>query len=86
MGGKIFSLLDIESFDYINLKCDPEISVQLRERYTSVLPGYHMNKKHWNTIMLNGTFSRKELLGWIDDSYQLVFNALPKKIKESAGV
>jgi len=79
--GKIFLLADLENAVSINLKCNPEKAVELREKYHSVQPGYHMNKKHWNTVMLNGTYSRKELLEWIDDSYALVFNSLPAKTR-----
>ena len=57
--GKMFSLLDIESFDSINLKCEPEKAMQLREQYPSVIPGYHMNKKHWNTVNCDGSIPDK---------------------------
>jgi predicted DNA-binding protein (MmcQ/YjbR family) len=82
--GKMFLLTDIENPASLNLKCDPEKAIELREKYDSVLPGYHMNKQHWNTVMLNGTFSRNELFDWIDHSYDLVFNSLPKKVREQA--
>jgi len=79
--GKMFALTDLESFESINLKCDPEISVQLREQYASVLPGYHMNKKHWITVLMDGSISDKVLNQWIDSSYQLVANSLSKSLK-----
>lgn len=79
--GKIFLLTDIVNPVSINLKCDPEKAMELREKYESVLPGYHMNKKHWNTVMLNGNFTKKELLEWIDHSYELIYNSLPAKLK-----
>ena len=79
--GKMFALTDLESFGSINLKCDPEISVQLRERYTSVLPGYHMNKKHWITILMDGSISDKLLKQCIDSSYELVAASLSKSLK-----
>ena len=78
-GGKIFALTDIDLFDSINLKCDPETAIELRERYPSVLPGYHMNKKHWNTIMMDDSIPDPLILKWIKDSYNLVASGLPGK-------
>lgn len=81
--GKMFALADVDEFMSINLKCDPEMAVELRERYEdTVLPGYHMNKKHWNTVMVDGSFNDQELKKWIDHSYALVVSTLPKKLKE----
>ena len=60
----------------------PEKAIELRERYESVTPGYHMNKKHWNTVRLDGSIPNREILEWIDDSYNLVAKGLPKKDKE----
>lgn len=78
--GKMFLLLSLDSNPLqINLKCEPSTAIQLRERYTSVLPGYHMNKDHWNTILLDGAVPRKTVQTWIDESYRLVVNTLPKK-------
>lgn len=77
--GKMFLLASLETIPLqINLKCDPEKAVELREEYSSVLPGYHMNKKHWNTIILDGTVSSNHLLERIDDSYSLVIAGLKK--------
>jgi predicted DNA-binding protein (MmcQ/YjbR family) len=70
--GKIFALVNLEGDQSVNLKCDPALAIELRERYPSVIPGYHMNKKHWNTIILDGTVSDKEVFSWIDHSYELV--------------
>jgi len=81
VAGKMFVLTDIESFDSINLKCDPELALQLREQYESVKPGYHMNKKHWNTIIFDGSIPNDELLSIIDDSYDLVVKGLKKADK-----
>ncbi len=81
VAGKLFCLGDIENFDSINIKCDPEKAIGLREEYTQIQPGYHMNKKHWNTVyfeLLNQELI-KELL---DHSYELVFKSLPKKTRE----
>jgi len=70
--GKIFALLNLEEDLSINLKCDPVFALELRERYTSVTPGYHMNKKHWNTVRLDGSVPDKEIYSWIDHSYDRV--------------
>ena len=81
--GKVFLLtsLDSEAFQF-NVKCDPDKAVELRERYDAVQPGYHMNKKHWNTIIVDGRLSQQLLREMIDDSYNLVVDSLPKKVKE----
>jgi predicted DNA-binding protein (MmcQ/YjbR family) len=77
--GKIFLLASLESIPLqINLKCDPEKVVELREEYEAVQPGYHMNKKHWNTIVVDGSVSIKKIFEWIDDSYNLVVAGLKK--------
>jgi len=80
--GKMFLLtgLDSENLQF-NVKCDPDKAVELREGFSCVLPGYHMNKKHWNTIIVDGTASTKQLKEWIDHSYDLVSASLPKKKK-----
>jgi predicted DNA-binding protein (MmcQ/YjbR family) len=70
--GRIFGLVNLDGDLSINLKCNPVLAIELRERYSSVMPGYHMNKKHWNTLVLNGTISDNEILKWIDHSYDLV--------------
>lgn len=70
--GKIFALASLEGDLTINLKCDPAFALELRERYPEVKPGYHMNKKHWNTISLVGSVPDREILAWIDHSYDLV--------------
>ena len=79
VAGKIFLLTGLEQSDRFNVKCDPEWAVELRERYTEVQPGYHMNKKMWNTIFMTGTLTRKQLLEMIDHSYTEVVKSLPKK-------
>lgn len=79
VAGKIFLLASLESIPLqINLKCDPEKAIELREEYESVQPGYHMNKTHWNTIILDGTVPAKKIFEWIDDSYNLVVSGLNK--------
>lgn len=76
---KMFALTDIEAPLSINLKCDPEIAIELRERYTAVSPGFHMNKKLWNTVLIDGSIDYNLIREWIDDSYRLVVENLPKK-------
>ncbi|MFC1860897.1 MmcQ/YjbR family DNA-binding protein [Chloroflexota bacterium] len=75
--GKIFALADVV-FKRINLKCDPQNAVWLREKYPCVIPGYHMNKTHWNTVVIDGSVDDKLLYRWIDDSYDLVVAKLTK--------
>jgi len=82
VSGKMFALADVESFGSINLKCDPEEAVYLREKYPAVRPGYHMNKQHWNTVEMDGSLSDNLLKKWIDDSYNLVVEKLPKKQRD----
>jgi len=65
-----------------NVKCDPEKAIELREEFPCVQPGYHMNKKHWNTISADGSVNDKQLKEWIDNSYDLVVSGLTKKEKE----
>jgi len=79
--GKIFALMDISDFDGINLKCEPAKAIELREQYHAVEPGYHMNKKHWNTIRLDGSIGWKELKEWTDMSYLLAVEGLPKRLQ-----
>lgn len=80
--GKLFALTDIELFESINVKCDPELAVELRERYAGVLPGYHMNKQHWNTVMMDQSIPDKLILEWVSNSYNLVKSKLPKTKKK----
>jgi predicted DNA-binding protein (MmcQ/YjbR family) len=81
--GKAFLLVDIvEKPLSFNVKCDPEKAIQLREQHSFVLPGYHMNKKHWNTIVCEAGVSKKLLTEWIDHSYEQVVAGLPKKERE----
>lgn len=85
--GKMYCLTGLEHWENgkpaVNLKCDPEKAIQLREKYEgTVIGGYHSNKKHWNTVYLNEDMGDDELLTWIDHSYELVVNKLPKKQKQ----
>jgi predicted DNA-binding protein (MmcQ/YjbR family) len=79
---KIFLLASLEKVPLqINLKCDPEYAVELRERYDSVQPGFHMNKSHWNTVMIDGSIPNSELKEMIDHSYEQVVKGLKKADK-----
>jgi len=75
---KMYALCNIENFESINLKCNPEKAIELREQFEAVKPGYHMNKKHWNTIEINLDMADDELTRWVDHSYNLVVSGLPK--------
>ena len=80
--GKIFLLTSLDTPDFrFNVKCSPEKALELRDQYTCVLPGYHMNKKHWNTIVADGSVPARLLREWVLDSYQLVVESLPKKVQ-----
>jgi Uncharacterized protein conserved in bacteria len=73
VNGKIFLLMRMDNVPLsFNVKCNPDVAIELRERYPCVMPGYHMNKKHWNTIIVDGSVSFKQLKEWIDHSYDLV--------------
>jgi predicted DNA-binding protein (MmcQ/YjbR family) len=82
VGGKIFLLAGIKDGNRFNVKCDPELAVELRERYTEVIPGYHMNKKLWNTVYMDGYLTYKQLHEMIDHSYKLIVESLPKKVRD----
>jgi|SRR5215831_6704687 len=80
VGGKMFGLAALDEVPpAVNLKCDPDLALELRDRYAEVSPGYHMNKKHWNTVELGGAIPADELRKMIDHSYDLVVRSLPKK-------
>jgi predicted DNA-binding protein (MmcQ/YjbR family) len=78
---RMFALTDTLDKFSINIKCDPEKAVELRERYPAVTPGYHMNKKHWNTVQIDGSVSDELLIKWIDESYDLIVAKLPKSVR-----
>lgn len=81
--GKIFLLTSLNSRPLqFNVKCDPEYALELREKYACIQPGYHMNKKHWNTIIIDGTLSSQQLKKFIDDSYNLVSGVKKKNKSE----
>lgn len=81
--GKMFALVAWEEEPLtISLKCEPGQALFLRDLYPAVRPGYHMNKKHWNTVTLDGTIPEDEVRGMIDDSYELVVKSLTRAMKE----
>ncbi len=81
--GKVFLITELNKTPLsINVKCDPEKAIELREKYGCVLPGYHMNKKHWNTIIADGSVKDELLKEWINHSYQLIVEKLTRKEKE----
>lgn len=80
--GKMFCGTNIADYQFINLKCDPEEAIELRERYSEVSEGYYMNKKHWNSVKINGKIPEKLLKEWITNSYHLVVATLPKKTQK----
>ena len=82
VGGKIFLITSLDESNSFNAKCDPERAMELREQYTEVIPGYHMNKKHWNTVYMDGQLPNKLLREIIDHSYELVLSGLPKKTRD----
>lgn len=83
VAGKMFAIAALmEVPPRVNLKCDPDLALELRDRYEQVRPGYHMNKKHWNTVVLDGVIPERELRKMIDDSYDLVVQSLPKSKRE----
>ncbi|MEM9569392.1 MAG: MmcQ/YjbR family DNA-binding protein [Bacteroidota bacterium] len=81
VANKMFALTNVIFFKRINVKCDPAQALCLRERYHDIIPAWHMNKKHWNSILLNGEFTDQQIFQWIDHSYELVVARLPKKVQ-----
>ncbi|MBP7554688.1 MAG: MmcQ/YjbR family DNA-binding protein [Chitinophagaceae bacterium] len=80
VNGKIYLLAGLdEQPARFNVKCDPDKAIELRDEYPAVLPGYHMNKKHWNTVILDGSISDRLIKEWIDHSYELVNKTITRK-------
>jgi predicted DNA-binding protein (MmcQ/YjbR family) len=82
VGKKMFALTDLKGPFWINLKCNPAKAIELREQYPAVRPGFHMHKKHWNTIEVDGSVSDDLLRQWIKESYDLVLQGMTRKEKE----
>lgn len=82
VAGKMFALVSLTGQPAtVNLKCDPAYAVELRAAHAAVQPGYHMNKRHWNTVTLDGSLDEDELRGLVDDSYDLVVARLPRRLR-----
>ena len=87
VGDKIFLLLSLYSNPVqFNVKCLPDKAIELREKYSAILPGYHMNKRHWNTVICDATLSQKLIYSCIDESYTLIVNSLSKKTRQESGL
>lgn len=87
VGGKIFAITDVaEAHFKVNLKCEPDYALELREQHTEVMPGYHMNKRHWNTIDFDGSLDDATLRHLIDHSYELVAKSLKKSDRAALGL
>lgn len=83
VAGKMFALMSLKKGDSVNLKCDPERAIELRESYEGIYPGYHMSKIHWNTVKMLSDVPDNLFYELIDHSYDLVVEKLPKKIQKS---
>ena len=87
VGGKLFALTVPDDFpSRVNLKCDPERAVELRDEHKGIIPGYHMNKRHWNTVLLDGSVPTKLVRELIDHSYDLVTKSLTAKLRKELGI
>lgn len=83
--GKMFALVAPENPPSVSLKCNPVLATMLRDTYPAVTPGYHLNKQHWNTVIVDGSVPQNELLEWIAHSYDLVVKGLPKRDRQELG-
>ncbi len=82
--GKAFCLVSLDEHPLrCNVKCDPEMVDALRETFSGVLPGYHMNKRHWNSLVFDGSFTDAQARQWVSDSYGLVVSGLPRRMRET---
>lgn len=85
VASKMFALISRRAGqENLSLKCDPDYSEVLRQQYPSITPGYHLNKRHWNTIVLDGSVPEKEIRGLIDHSYELVYKSLPRSKRKKS--
>jgi predicted DNA-binding protein (MmcQ/YjbR family) len=86
VAGKVFAITSLDAFPpFINLKCDPDRAIELREQHEAITPGYHMNKKHWNSVRLDGPVPSKLICELIDHSYQLVVKSLSARERQALG-
>jgi predicted DNA-binding protein (MmcQ/YjbR family) len=86
VAGKMFALSALDRAPLeVSVKCEPDLAVALRDSYPAIRPGYHLNKRHWNTITLDGSLADELVRDLIEDSYDLVVSALPKRVREQLG-
>lgn len=86
VGGRMFALVSLAGEPgSVNLKCDPDLAVELRDRHPAVRPGYHQDKRHWNTVDLDGSIPPADVQEMIDHSYALVLAALPRRVRDDLG-
>ena len=86
VAGKMFALSALERTPLqVSLKCEPDLAVALRESYAAIGPGYHLNKRHWNTVTLDGSLDDRTVRDLVEDSYDLVVEGLPKRLREQLG-
>ena len=81
VGNKIFLLISLDAGNRFNVKCDPELAIELRDRHSEIIPGFHMNKVHWNTVYMDGNLTNKQLCDMIDHSYTLILKSLSKALQ-----
>jgi predicted DNA-binding protein (MmcQ/YjbR family) len=87
VGGKIFAISALEREPLeVSVKCEPELAVALRNSYPAIRPGYHLNKRHWNTVTLDGSLPDQIVRDLVEDSYDLIASVLPKRLREELGV
>jgi predicted DNA-binding protein (MmcQ/YjbR family) len=84
--GKMFALVSVSSSDWVNLKCEPERALELRAAYEEIRPGYHMNKRHWNTVQLDGRLSRAQVEELVDHSFECVAAGLSRATRRALGL
>ena len=86
VGGKVFAITALDRTPLeVSVKCEPELALQLRVTYAAIRPGYHLNKRHWNTVTLDGSLPDRLIHDLVEDSYDLVVSALPKRTREQLG-
>ena len=86
VAGKMFAISALDRTPVeVSVKCEPELAVQLRATYAAIRPGYHLNKRHWNTVTLDGSLPDQVIRDLVEDSYDLVVSALPKRTREELG-
>jgi predicted DNA-binding protein (MmcQ/YjbR family) len=87
VGGKMFAISRLDDTQLgVSVKCEPELAVALRDSYPAIRPGYHLNERHWNTLALDGTLPDEFVRDLIEDSYDLIVSALPKRVRERLGM